>query len=81
MFIEGVEKLSNTYILTFNQLIMPKEIQTGYQIAKVDCCVSIPLRCYRCQKFGHHEEKCNGLQVCGKCYFVGDNCNTMRVDA
>ena len=43
----------------------------NWQIAKVDCSVPNLLRCYRCQMFGHHEDKCNGTQLCGKCSLVG----------
>ena len=70
-YIEDVEKLSSTYISTFNQPIVPKETKIGYQIAKVDCYVPNLLRCYCCQKFGHHEDKCNGIPLCGKYSFVG----------
>ena len=50
-FRDGVGKPSNTYILTFNQPTVPKDITIGYQIARVDCYVPHPLHCYRCQKF------------------------------
>ena len=26
-----------------------------------------PLQCYKCQKYGHHEDNCRGRKVCGKC--------------
>lgn len=26
-----------------------------------------PLRCYRCQKYGHHQARCTGRAVCGIC--------------
>ena len=26
-----------------------------------------PLRYYRCQKYGRHEDSCKGCEVCGKC--------------
>ena len=34
---------------------------------KVEQFVPNPLRCYRCQKYGHHEDSCRGRKVCGKC--------------
>ena len=35
--------------------------------AKVDTYVPNPLRCYRCQQYGHHEIRCNRDPVCGNC--------------
>ena len=29
--------------------------------------ITNPLRCYKCQKYGHHEHNCRGREVCGKC--------------
>lgn len=58
---------TNTYILTFNTPTIPKEIKIGYLIEKVDQYIPIPLRCFKCHKFGHHRETCRGHKVCGKC--------------
>ena len=40
------------------------------------------MRCYNCQKYGHHEDNCRGRQVCGKCGQQNpdrhsDNCNNL----
>ena len=58
---------TNTYIFTFNLSIAPKELKLGYNFLKVSPYVSNPLRCYNCQKFGHHESKCLKPPVCKKC--------------
>ena len=34
---------------------------------RVEQFVPNPLRCYKCQKHGHHEDACRGREVCGKC--------------
>ena len=34
---------------------------------RVEQFIPNPLRCYKCQKYGHHQNKCNGRSVCGKC--------------
>lgn len=57
----------NTYILTFNTPIIPKEIKIGYNIERVEQFIPNPLRCYNCQKFGHHEDGCRGRTACDKC--------------
>ena len=58
---------TNTYIFTFNLSIAPKELKLGYNLLKVSPYVPNPLRCYNCQKFGHHESKCLKPPVCKKC--------------
>ena len=49
---------TNTLLLTFNTVVPPKSLRIFYQIIPVDVYVSNPLRCFNCQKFGHHEDKC-----------------------
>ena len=36
-------------------------------MGRVEQYISNPLRCYKCQKYGHHEDDCRGREVCGKC--------------
>ena len=59
--------LTNTYIMQFDRPTIPKEIKIGYNIEKVEPFIPNPLRCFKCQKFGHHEDACNGRAVCGRC--------------
>ena len=56
---------TNTYIFTFDRSQVPKELKVGYNLLKVS--PYIPLRCYNCQRFGHHESKCLKPPVCKKC--------------
>ena len=58
---------TNTYILTFNKPHTPNEVNIGYCIERVEQYVPAPLRCLKCQKFGHHREACRGRQTCAKC--------------
>ena len=58
---------TDTYILTFGKPHIPKELKVGYSIIKVNPYIPNPLRCYNCQKFGHHEQKCLKSAVCKKC--------------
>ena len=58
---------TDTYILTFGKPQIPKELKVGYSIIKVNPYIPNPLRCYNCQKFGHHEQKCLKSAVCKKC--------------
>ena len=58
---------THTYILTFEKPSIPKEIRIGYTIERVEQYIQAPLRCFKCQKFGHYKEICRGRQVCDKC--------------
>ena len=53
--------------MTFNTPKIPDKIKVGYSMEKVEQFVPNPLKCYRCQKYGHHEDSCRGREVCGKC--------------
>ena len=59
--------LTNTYIMTFNKPKTPTELKIGYQVVKVDVYIPNPLRCYKCQKFGHHESRCTRQAICKRC--------------
>ena len=52
------------HILTFEKPSIPKEIRIGYTIERVELYIPAPLRCFKCQKFGHHKEICRGRRVC-----------------
>ena len=65
---KGEERIqTNTYIRTFNKPQTPKDVKIGYCLEKVEQYVPAPLRCFKCQKFGHHREACRGRQTCSKC--------------
>ena len=49
---------TNTYIMTFNTHKIPKEIKIGYQKINVEPYIPNPLRCYKCQRFGYHQDQC-----------------------
>ena len=34
---------------------------------RVEQYITNPLRCYKCQKYGQHEDNCRGCEVCRKC--------------
>lgn len=53
--------------MTFNKPKIPEKIKIGYHIKRVEQFIPNPLRCYKCQRYGHHEEKCSNQAVCGRC--------------
>ncbi|XP_067674934.1 uncharacterized protein [Haliotis asinina] len=67
---EGTVVKTNTYLLTFARASLPQSVKAGYFDIGVDVYVPSPLRCYKCQKFGHGSNSCRGSVVCHRC---GDN--------
>ena len=64
---EGKTIETNTYVMTFNKSKIPTKIKVGYTMERVEQFVPNPMRCYKCQKYGHHEDACRGREVCRKC--------------
>ncbi|KAK5649105.1 hypothetical protein RI129_003997 [Pyrocoelia pectoralis] len=56
------------HVLTFNTPKLPAKIKAGYLVLSVRVYVPAPMRCFRCQKFGHTAQRCESTQmcVCGK---------------
>ncbi|GFY19399.1 uncharacterized protein TNCV_4127861 [Trichonephila clavipes] len=47
-------------ILTFNSPKLPSAIKAGYLNSKVRPYIPNPLRCFKCQSFGHSQTSCRG---------------------
>jgi hypothetical protein len=58
---------TNTFILTFNTPTPPKDIRAAYLKIDVDPYIPNPLRCFKCQKFGHGKAACGHNTVCARC--------------
>lgn len=58
---------TGTYILTFNLHDLPERLLVGYLSVPVDKYVPNPLRCFKCQKFGHGSASCKNKPVCCTC--------------
>ncbi|XP_071114712.1 uncharacterized protein [Haliotis cracherodii] len=58
---------SNTYLLTFTLSALPTSIKAGYLNIGVEVYVPNPLRCFKCQKFGHGSRSCAHSVVCQRC--------------
>ena len=54
------------YILSFNQSKMPK-VKIRYNLERVEQFITVSLRCYKCQGYGHHKQGCRRHQIYGKC--------------
>ncbi|GFX50938.1 uncharacterized protein TNCV_2732891 [Trichonephila clavipes] len=58
-------------ILTFNSPKLPTSIKAGYLNCKIRPYVPNPLRCFKCQRFGHSQTACRGKLTCSRCASVG----------
>ena len=67
---DGPVKL-NTFLLTFNSTILPSHIYIGLFRIDVSLYIPNPVRCFKCQKFGHGKAQCRSQEVCYRCSQVG----------
>ncbi|GFV32722.1 putative RNA-directed DNA polymerase from transposon BS [Trichonephila clavipes] len=58
-------------ILTFNSPKLPSNIKAGYLNCKLRPYIPNPLRCFKCQRFGHSQNSCRGQLTCSRCAAVG----------
>ncbi|GFT89957.1 RNA-directed DNA polymerase from mobile element jockey [Trichonephila clavipes] len=58
-------------ILTFNKPKLPTAVKAGYLNCKIRPYIPNPLRCFKCQRFGHSQTSCSGQLTCSRCASVG----------
>ncbi|KAG7199851.1 hypothetical protein KM043_018846 [Ampulex compressa] len=51
-------------ILTFNKPTLPDKIKAGFHSINVRTYIPNPMRCFRCQRYGHTSINCNNDEVC-----------------
>lgn len=76
-FIDGKKTPINTYIITFATPLLPEHIKIGYMKYNIEIFIPFPLRCRKCQKYGHHEDKCRRMThcvICGQENHNDDSC-------
>ena len=71
---------TNTLLLTFNMVTVPKSLRIFYRMVPVEIYVPNPLRCYNCQKYNHHEDNCpeDLGSICENCGMGGHDHLTSR---
>ena len=67
----GKRIITGTYVLTFGTSELPNRINLGYIIVRVAQFIPNPLRCFKCQKFGHGQSSCRNKQICFRCGHEG----------
>ncbi|GBM82351.1 hypothetical protein AVEN_54782-1 [Araneus ventricosus] len=54
-------------ILAFNTHVLPKSVKIAYINCNVKHYIPNPLRCFKCQRFGHALTACRSKQNCARC--------------
>ncbi|GBM64277.1 hypothetical protein AVEN_271017-1 [Araneus ventricosus] len=57
-------------ILTFNTTKLSSTVKAGYIYCKTRLYIPNPIRCFKCQRFGHSKTACRGRLTCCKCASV-----------
>ena len=63
----GVTSPTDNIVLTFSGNDLPPHVTVGYVRVKVRVYIPNPMRCFRCQRFGHTRTHCRGQPTCSKC--------------
>lgn len=58
---------THTYILEFNRPKLPETVKVAWLSIEVAEYIPNPLRCFNCQLYGHHKDRCSRSAVCGNC--------------
>ncbi|XP_055943826.1 uncharacterized protein LOC129974998 [Argiope bruennichi] len=58
-------------VLTFSTTELPKSIKAGYLRCPIKPYIPNPVRCFKCQRFGHSQQACRGTKICAKCSVPG----------
>ncbi|XP_037531028.1 uncharacterized protein LOC119408303 [Nematolebias whitei] len=65
--VDGKRVGSQSILMEFEGKELPMSIKIGYISFQVRPYVPPPLRCYKCQRYGHIAAVCKGKQRCPKC--------------
>lgn len=64
---DGKEMPTNAFLLTFDTPTLPTEVRVSYLQLKMQPYIPNPLRCFNCQKYGHHNSNCRSQATCANC--------------
>ncbi|KAK4883445.1 hypothetical protein RN001_006764 [Aquatica leii] len=72
----GILENTASLIITFNKPTLPQKVKAGFHSLPVRLYIPDPIRCYKCQNFGHTTVRCvkERVCVCGKPLHEGSPC-------
>ena len=56
-----------TLLLTFEGTHLPTAVKVGFERCKVRAYIPNPMRCFKCQRFGHMIKNCRHAALCANC--------------
>ncbi|XP_055605677.1 uncharacterized protein LOC129753854 [Uranotaenia lowii] len=69
--VDGKLTDTNSFILTFNSTTLPETIRASFYRLSVRQYIAKPMRCTKCQLFGHYKKICRNPEVCSQCCLPG----------
>ena len=78
-FRDGQRRDTSLLVLTFDTTTLPEKINIGWLRKEVRVFIPNPLRCFKCQRFGHGSSSCRQTarcQRCGDSPHDGSDCKT-----
>ena len=58
---------TDTLVLSFCQETLPAKVRVAWRSTRVRPYVPNPIRCFKCQAYGHMASSCRGKERCGRC--------------
>ena len=58
---------TDTLVLSFCQETLPDKVRVAWRSTRVRPYVPNPVRCFKCQAYGHMASSCRGKERCGRC--------------
>ena len=69
---------TDTIVLSFSCEQLPDKVRVAWRSVRVRPYVPNPIRCYKCQMYGHMASSCKGKERCARCSTVGHNSSQCR---
>ena len=79
--VKGSLMNTDSIVLTLNRPTLPREVKVGYLVVPIRAFLPDPVRCFKCQAFGHVSSKCRGTQRCGVCSAEGHGSDACQSDS
>ena len=62
---------SDTFVLSFSQNELPEKVRVTWRSIRLRPYIPNPVRCYRCQGYGHVASSCGRTERCARCSATG----------